>query len=69
MLVPKTYPLLVQCIERGVDYGIARTWKHSKPPSDAALERLKEQVYQAVMNEILEAFDIVREGPGVDAED
>lgn len=54
MMKPKTYNLLDRCIEDGIDYGYTRAHKHNDTPDPIWI---KEQIHQAVMNEISEWFD------------
>jgi hypothetical protein len=58
MLVPKTYPLLIACIENGCARGIARAYKHTEAPSR---DDIQLQVEEAVLLEILEAFELSEE--------
>ena len=50
----KEYPVLVDCIERGVVYGMNRAYKHSDTPSP---EYINEQIADAVLLEICEYFN------------
>ena len=50
----RAYPVLAECIERGVAWGFQRAHKHTDTPS---AEDLRAQIEQAVLNEICEAFD------------
>ena len=54
----KEYPVLVDCIERGVAYGMNRAYKHSDTPAPAYIN---EQIADAVMLEICEYFDFTDE--------
>lgn len=55
MLVPKTYPLLVQAIEDGIRMGYGRAHKHSDSPDEyQLLECLVDSTILAVMDR----FDI-----------
>jgi hypothetical protein len=56
MLIPKTYPLLVNAIERGVVYGYRRSHKHTEDPSEY---EICSAISEAVMSEISESFDFV----------
>lgn len=49
----KEYTVLVDCIERGVKYGMNRAYKYSETPTRAYIE---EQIADAVLLEILEYF-------------
>lgn len=58
---PKFYPILTDCIERGVQFGLNRAYKHDdNPPRDV--------IAQAVENEIMiqlhEYFVFDGEGEG-----
>ena len=55
MMKPKTYNLLERCIEDGVQMGWNRAHKHTETPDPIWL---REQIYQAIMFEIHEWFDI-----------
>jgi hypothetical protein len=48
------YKLLVRCIEDGVQYGWNRAHKHTDEPDE---ELIKQQIEQAVINEICEWFE------------
>jgi hypothetical protein len=54
-LKPKTYPILVEAVENGVQYGYLRSYKHTDDPSP---EQIQDTIVQSVINEILEWFDI-----------
>jgi hypothetical protein len=54
MMKPKVYPLLERCVEDGINYGWNRAHKHSDEPDEAWI---REQILQAVMNELSEWFD------------
>ena len=49
----REYIVMAECIERGVEYGYARAYKHDDNPSE---EVIKEAIAQAVQNEICEYF-------------
>jgi hypothetical protein len=49
----KEYTVLVDCIERGVKYGMNRAYKYSETPTRAYIE---EQIADAVLLEISEYF-------------
>ena len=53
MLKPKTYNLLVRCIEDGVRLGVARAHKHTDSPTQ---EQLYDALENALINEICEWF-------------
>lgn len=55
MLKPNTYKLLQRCIEDGVRLGVARAHKHTEEPT---YDELYEALENALMNEMLEWFDI-----------
>lgn len=50
----KAYPVLVHAVEAGVAYGYHRAFKHTEKPTEA---QIIEQVADAVITEICEAFD------------
>ncbi len=54
----KEYPVLVDCVERGVAHGINRAYKHTDNPSH---EFIKQQIADAVMSEICEYFNFKEE--------
>ncbi len=54
----KEYPVLVDCVERGVAHGINRAYKHNDNPSH---EFIKQQIEDAVMSEICEYFNFEEE--------
>ena len=56
-LIPKPYPLLVDCLEKGAEYGWNRAHKHTDNPGENSI---RDQIVQAQLNEICEAFDIVQ---------
>jgi hypothetical protein len=53
---PKTYPLLVRCVESGVEFGWMRAHKHTEHPTS---EQIKAQIIDEVLGAICEAFDFV----------
>ena len=50
----KEYNVLVDCVERGVAYGMNRAYKHSDTPTP---DSIKQQIEDAVLLEICEYFD------------
>ena len=48
---PREYPLMMECIERGVSLGLQRARKHTDTPSD---DHIRETVQKAVMDEVCE---------------
>jgi hypothetical protein len=54
----KEYTVLVDCVERGVAYGMNRAYKHSDTPSP---EYINQQITDAVLSEICEYFDFKEE--------
>ena len=54
-LKPKTYRILTEAVESGVQYGYHRAYKHTDNPDP---EQMKDTIITAVMNEIFEWFDI-----------
>ena len=58
-LEQKTYPVLVQAVEKGVAYGLHRAYKHADIENNEPLEhQIKDAITTAVINEIFEWFDI-----------
>ena len=49
----KEYNLIAQCVETGVMLGWNRAYKHSEPEP----QHIRDQIEQAVLNEICEWFD------------
>ena len=50
----REYPLMLDCVERGVSLGLQRSRKHCDFPSD---ELIRATIAEAVMAEICEAWD------------
>lgn len=50
----KFYALVSDCIEKGVEYGYRRAFKHTDSPSEAAIFQC---VHDAIMNELSEYVD------------
>jgi len=50
----KEYTVLVDCVERGVTFGMARAYKHTDTPTP---DSIKQQIADAVLLEICEYFD------------
>jgi len=55
MLVPKTYPILLQAIEEGVLHGYNRAHKHVDNPDEILLV---DMIVKSTIESILESFDI-----------
>lgn len=55
----KEYPLMARCVEDGIAYGYTRAHKHTETPNE---QLIKQEIYNAVMNEICECFDFDNEG-------
>ena len=53
MKIKSEYTILSECIERGIDYGYARAYKHVDDPSEL---EIKKEIYNAITNEICEYF-------------
>ena len=51
---PREYPLMVDCVERGVTYGIHRAHKHTADPTD---DQSRDVIVEAVMAAIAEYWD------------
>jgi len=54
----KEYQVLVDCVERGVEFGMARAYKHTDTPT---LDYIKRQIEDAVLLEISEYFNFDNE--------
>jgi hypothetical protein len=54
----KEYTVLTDCVERGVNYGMTRAYKHTDTPS---AEYIKNQIIDAVLLEISEYFNFKEE--------
>lgn len=54
----KEYTVLVDCVERGVTFGMARAYKHSDTPTP---DSIKQQIADAVLVEISEYFNFKEE--------
>lgn len=61
MLKPKTYQILNDCIERGLQHGLNKTIKHSDDVSNIDEELLLSNQNVAIMNEICEYFNFEQE--------
>lgn len=61
MLKPKTYYILKECIERGLQHGFNKTIKHSDDVSNINEELLLSNQNVAIMNEICEYFNFEQE--------
>ena len=53
MKIKSEYSILSECITRGIDYGYSRAYKHTDKPSE---ETIKNEIYNAVTNEVCEYF-------------
>ena len=51
---PNIRTILAKAIEQGIEYGWSRAHKHTDEPEP---EHIREQIEQAVLNEICEWFD------------
>ena len=58
---PREYPLMLECVERGVTYGIHRARKHTDSPTD---EHTTQVIVEAVMAAIAEYWDFDDEHSG-----
>jgi hypothetical protein len=52
---PKSYKVLEMCIESGVKFGLARSYKHTDSPT---LTDLEDNILAAIEYEICEWFDL-----------
>ena len=55
----KLQRVLEDCLERGITYGYNRAFKHTDTPSE---EVVKDQIMQAILNELYEYFDMTGDG-------
>lgn len=55
---PKLLPVLEQCIESGIQFGLNRSFKHDDTPSTQVIA---EHVHREIMNQIYEWFDFKEE--------
>lgn len=53
MKIINEYKIMSECVERGVEYGYMRAYKHNDDPSE---EFIKNEIMEHVMNEICEMF-------------
>ena len=58
---PKFYPILTDCIERGIQFGIRRAYKHNDTPSQEDIEHC---VNNEILNQLHEYFVFDSEGEG-----
>jgi len=58
---PKFYPILTDCIERGVQLGMNRAYKHDDAPSRQLIE---ESIFNEIVNQLHEYFVFDSEGEG-----
>jgi hypothetical protein len=58
---PKFYPILTDCIERGIQFGLNRSYKHDDDPSQ---EIIAQNVEREIMNQLYEYFVFDSEGQG-----
>lgn len=56
---PKSWPVLVRCVEEGVQMGWNRAHKHTDHPDE---QSILEHIETEVMNAICEAFDFADSG-------
>ena len=52
---PKFIPVLEQCVESGIQFGLNRAYKHDDDPST---ETISENIHREIMNQIYEWFDM-----------
>jgi hypothetical protein len=58
---PKFYPILTDCIERGIQFGLSRSYKHDDNPSQ---EAIAQNVEREILNQLHEYFVFDSEGQG-----
>ena len=52
-MIPKTYKILDEAIEQGIEWGWARAHKHEDAPDEG---RIKEHMHEQILNQICEYF-------------
>ena len=58
---PKFYPILTDCIERGIQFGLNRSFKHDDKPTQ---EAIAQNVEREILNQLHEYFVFDSEGQG-----
>lgn len=58
---PKFYPILTDCLERGIQLGLHRAYKHDDAPSQHQIE---ESIHHEILNQLHEYFVFDSEGEG-----
>lgn len=58
---PKFYPILTDCIERGIQFGMNRAYKHTDNPSRQTIEEI---INVEILNQLHEYFVFDSEGEG-----
>ena len=53
MICVKEYAVLSECIERGINTGYNRAYKHTDTPT---WEYMNAEIYKAIMNEVSDYF-------------
>lgn len=53
MKIINEYKIMSDCVERGVEYGYMRAYKHNDSPSE---DFIKNEIMEHIMNEISEMF-------------
>ena len=65
-LIPKVYPLLVECVERGIAHGMRRALDTGVTVSGKvyAIDNVetRETILDEVLNAICESFEIAQDG-------
>ena len=65
-LVPKVYPLLVECVERGISHGLRRALEQGVRVSGKLYavdnNETRERLAEEILNAICESFTIEQDG-------
>lgn len=52
------YKVLDECVERGINWGMVRVYKHTDSPSE---DQVRNTIHQTIMDEICEYFNFEAE--------